>query len=219
MVRRSRKSRAFRELNLEEGGFTAELTIAEAARKAIEIKGGNCSENSKVTFSILASQPRTSQIHIVKATDFDHQYVVIGDDLSNLERLVVADSWPEFPVGASGQQGLLRVRTAAGGNTGARSGQSPNTRLSMTCRRVRRHCQRFRENTFRQIKINKLYKSGAYAQLTSLKALGTTYRVRGRSRFRSSGCLPVIESRGMSLQGYLNSVRRPSARSRPRRSD
>lgn len=173
------KIKGLREMNLEEGGFTAKLTIAEAARKAIEIKGGNCSENSKVTFSILASQPRTSSIHIVRATDFDHQYVVIGEDLGNPDGLVVADSWSEFPTAHLASKGYFEfelppVQTLAPGPAVAEyefinevpSGPATLPEVS-------------EPNTFRQIKINKLYQSGAYAQWTSLKELGQTYRVEG----------------------------------------
>ncbi|WP_225607499.1 DUF6543 domain-containing protein [Pseudomonas sp. PDM10] len=197
------KIKGLRELNLEEGGFTAKLTIAEAARKAIEIKGGNCSENSKVTFSILASQPRTSSIHIVKASDFDHQYVVIGD-LDNPGTLVVADSWPEFPAAHLASKGYFEfemppVETLAPGPAvseynfinEAPPGPATLPVVSET-------------NTFRQIKMNKLYTSGAYAQWTSLKELGQTYRVEDGTPV-SFERLPasVIENRVEAYRNYL----------------
>ncbi|WP_223528091.1 dermonecrotic toxin domain-containing protein [Pseudomonas sp. BF-B-26] len=197
------KIKGLRELNLEEGGFTAKLTIAEAARKAIEIKGGNCSENSKVTFSILASQPRTSSIHIVKASDFDHQYVVIGD-LANPGTLVVADSWPEFPAAHLASKGYFEfemppVETLAPGPAvseynfinEAPPGPATLPVVSET-------------NTFRQIKMNKLYTSGAYAQWTSLKELGQTYRVEDGTPV-SFERLPasVIENRVEAYRNYL----------------
>lgn len=199
------KIKGLREMNLEEGGFTAKLTIAEAARKAIEIKGGNCSENSKVTFSILASQPRTSSIHIVKATELDHQYVVIGDDLSDPEGLVVADSWPEFPAAHLASKGSFEfemppVQTLAPGPAVAEyafinnvpPGPTPLPAVS-------------EPNTFRQIKINKLYQSGAYAQWTSVTELGLTYRVEGGTPVTFER-LPasVIENRVDAYSRYLN---------------
>ncbi|MCF4997327.1 hypothetical protein GIW70_09430 [Pseudomonas syringae] len=173
------KIKGLRQMDLQEGGFTARLTTAEMARKAIDIKGGNCSENSRVTFSILASQPRTSRVHIVKATAFDHQYVVIGDDLNNLSELVVADSWPEFPAAHTADKGYFSfempaLETLEPGPAvaqyafinDARPGQAELPPVST-------------DNTIRQIKINKLYQRGAYAQFTSLKALGSQYNVPG----------------------------------------
>jgi hypothetical protein len=174
------KIKGLRGMDLEEGGFTAKLTTAEAARKAIEIKGGNCSENSKVTFSILASQPRTSSIHIVRATSFDHQYVVIGDDLSSLNGLVVADSWPEFPTAHLASNGhfdfeMPPVTTLPAGPAVAEydfineAPPGPATLPAVS-----------EANTYRQIKINKLYEDhAAYAQWTSLGELGQTYAVEG----------------------------------------
>ncbi|MGL6244013.1 dermonecrotic toxin domain-containing protein [Pseudomonas sp.] len=174
------KIKGLRGMDLEEGGFTAKLTTAEAARKAVEIKGGNCSENSKVTFSILASQPRTSSIHIVRATSFDHQYVVIGDLSSNLDGLVVADSWPEFPAAHLADNGhfefeLPPVTTLPPGPALAEydfineTPPGPATLPAVS-----------EANTYRQLKINKLYEKGAaYAQWTSLSELGQTYAVGG----------------------------------------
>jgi hypothetical protein len=177
------KIKGLRELNLEEGGFTAKMTIAEAARKAIEIMGGNCSENSKVTFSILASQPRTSKVHIVKTTAFDHQFVVIGDDLSTPAQLVVADSWPEFPAAHLANNShfgfeLPPILTLEPGPAladyafinEARPGPAAIPEAS-------------EGNTFRQIKMGKLYKSG-YAQFVSLSRVGTTY-------YAERGAVPV----------------------------
>lgn len=173
------KIKGLRGLDLQEGQFTARMTIAEHARKAIDIKGGNCSENSKVTFALLASQPRTSRIHLVKATAFDHQYVVIGDDLSDLRQLVVADSWPEFPAAHTADKGYFEFElpTLATLEPGpARPdyvfiNEVPAGRATMP--------EVSRDNTIRQIKINKLYQSGAYAQFTSLKALGAQYSLPG----------------------------------------
>jgi hypothetical protein len=177
------KIKGLRELNLETGGFTAKMTIAEAARKAIEIMGGNCSENSKVTFSILANQPRTSKVHIVKATAFDHQFVVIGDDLSMPAQLVVADSWPEFPAAHLANNShfgfeLPPILTLEPGPAiadyafinEALPGPAAMPEVS-------------EGNTFRQIKMDKLYKSG-YAQFVSLSWVGTTY-------YAEPGAVPV----------------------------
>ncbi|MBK5352794.1 hypothetical protein JFU37_09780 [Pseudomonas sp. TH41] len=173
------KIKGLRELNLEEGGFTAKLTIAEAARKAIAIKGGNCSENSKVTFSILASQPRTSKIHIVRATRFDHQYVVIGDDLLNPEQLVVADSWPEFPSAHLASNGYFQFELPAVATLEPGPAVATYSFINDVPPGQAALPDVAEANTYRQIKINKLYQSGAYAQFTSLKALGSTYSVPG----------------------------------------
>lgn len=106
--------KGLRGFNLQDGAAAARLTIAEAAKGAIGIKAGNCSENSKVVFSILASQPRTSAIHIVQATRLgpgsipqDHQFVLIGDLNSKRSGLVIADSWPEFPVAHLADNGIF----------------------------------------------------------------------------------------------------------------
>ncbi|BFT60985.1 dermonecrotic toxin domain-containing protein [Pseudomonas moorei] len=202
------KIKGLRGLDLQEGEFTARLTIAEHARKAIEIKGGNCSENSKVTFALLASQPRTSRVHLVKATAFDHQYVVIGDDLTNLKQLVVADSWPEFPVAHTADNGYFQfelppIETLEPGPASAEFAfinDVPAGRAALP--------EVSQSNTFRQIKINKLYKSGAYAQFTSLKALGTQYSLPGEVGV-SFERLPVsvIEKRISSWEGYNQAFR------------
>ncbi|MHC8346185.1 hypothetical protein [Pseudomonas sp. RT6P73] len=164
-----------------ESVFTSDLTIAQASEKAIAIKGGNCSENSKVTFSILASQPRTSAIHIVKVTGFDHQYVVIGDDLSNLNGLVVADSWPEFPAAHLASKGTFEFVTPPletlppGPAVGEYRFINDTPPGPATLPAVSE------ENTYRQIKMNKLYLKTArtYVQWTSLDKLGQTYAVEG----------------------------------------
>lgn len=202
------KIKGLRQLDLEEGGFTAQLTIAEHARKAIEIKGGNCSENSKVTFSILASQPRTSRIHIVRATEFDHQYVVIGDDLNNPAALVVADSWPEFPAAHTADKGhftfeLPAIETLEPGPAVADydfihdtpPGQATLPQVS-------------KENTIRQIKINKLYQKGAYSQFTSLKKPGSTFNVPGEVPV-SFEQVPasVIEQRVAAYKEYVEAFK------------
>lgn len=197
------KIKGLRGLDLQQGEFTARMTIAEHARKAIEIRGGNCSENSKVTFALLASQPRTSRVHLVKATAFDHQYVVIGDDLSNLKQLVVADSWPEFPVAHTADNGhfefeLPALATLEPGPASADYAfikDVPAGRAALP--------QASQENTYRQIKMNKLYKTGAYAQFTSTKTLGTHYLQPGEVAV-SFERLPdsVIEKRLEAWQGY-----------------
>jgi len=197
------KIKGLREMNLEEGGFTARLTIAEAARKAIDIKGGNCSENSKVTFSILASQPRSSKIHIVNATESDHQYVVIGDDISKPEQLVVADSWPEFPAAHLACKGYFSfslpvVATLEPGPAIAEYAFINEAPAGLATTPAASEA-----NTFRQIKINKLYKSGAYAQFTSLKELGTTYTTsEGVPVSFELLPAPVIQGRIEAYRGY-----------------
>ena len=197
------KIKGLRGLDLHEGQFTARLTIAEHARKAIEIKGGNCSENSKVTFALLASQPRTSRIHLVKATAFDHQYVVIGDDLTNLKQLVVADSWPEFPAAHTADNGCFQfelppIETLEPGPASAEFAfinDVPAGRAALP--------EVSQSNTFRQIKINKLYKSGAYAQFTSVKALGTQYSLPGEVGVSFERVpVSVIENRISAWEGY-----------------
>ncbi|MHC8392554.1 dermonecrotic toxin domain-containing protein [Pseudomonas sp. LB3P93] len=204
------KIKRLRGLDLEDGNFTAKLTTAEAARKAIEIKGGNCSENSKVTFSILANQPRTSSIHIVKVSDFDHQYVVIGDDLNNLNGLVVADSWPEFPAAHLASNGYFQFdRTplmtlppgpaVADYNFINEVPPGPATLPAVS-----------EANTYRQIKIDKLYKKGAaaYAQWTSLGELGQTYAINGGTPV-SFERMPasVIENRVDAYNRYLDAFK------------
>lgn len=197
------KIKGLRGLDLQEGDFTARMTIAEHARKAIDIKGGNCSENSKVTFALLASQPRTSRIHLVRATAFDHQYVVIGDDLGNLQQLVVADSWPEFPVAHTADNGyfefelpaLATLEPGPASADFAYINELPTGRPALP--------EVSRDNTVRQITINKLYRSGAYAQFTSLKTLGTQYSLPGEVGV-SFERLPdsVIEKRLSAWRGY-----------------
>ena len=202
------KIKGLRGLDLQEGQFTARMSLAEHARKAIEIKGGNCSENSKVTFALLASQPRTSRIHLVKATAFDHQYVVIGDDLTDLKQLVVADSWPEFPAAHMADNGrfefeLPPIATLEPGPANADfafindvpAGPAMLPEVS-------------RDNTIRQITINKLYQSGAYAQFTSLKTLATRYSVPGEA-WVSFERLPgsVIEKRLSAWRDYQHAFK------------
>lgn len=108
------KIKGLRGFSLQDSAAAAQLTIAEAAKGAIAIKAGNCSENSKVVFSILASEPRVSAIHIVQATRLgsqsatqDHQFVLIGDLNGKRSELVVADSWPEFPVAHLADNGIF----------------------------------------------------------------------------------------------------------------
>ncbi len=172
------KLKGLRQLDLQSGDFTARLTSAETAMKAIDIKGGNCSENSKVTFSILASQPRQASIHIVKATAFDHQYVVIGDDLTNLAELVVADSWPEFPVAHTAQMGYFDFELPALQTLEAGDPVADYDFINHTPPGPAVLPEVSRENTIRQIKINKVYQTG-YAQYTSLKEPAGNYYVAG----------------------------------------
>ena len=197
------KIKGLRELNLEEGGYTARLTIAEAARKAVDIKGGNCSENSKVTFSILAGQPRSSDIHIVQASGFDHQYVVIGDDLSNLNGLVVADSWPEFPAAHLASEGYFEFEMPPVVTLPPGPAIAEYDFINQTTPGPAALPGVSEDNTFRQIKINKLHRSGAYAQWTSLKDLGQTYAVEGGTPV-SFERLPasVIDSRLAAYNRY-----------------
>lgn len=173
------KIKGLRQLDLQSGEFTARMTTAETAKKAIEIKGGNCSENSKVTFSILASQPRASRIHIVKATAFDHQYVVIGDDLSNVAELVVADSWPEFPVAHTADKGYFEFELPALETLEAGPAIADYAFILDVPPGAAELPAVSRENTLRQIKINKLHLRGAYAQFTSVKVPGARYHVAG----------------------------------------
>ena len=170
------KLKNLRKIDLETGLPTANLTIAEAAKAAIEIKGGNCSENSKVTFSILASQPRTSTVHIVKASNFDHQYVVIGD-LDKPEQLVVADSWPEFPAAHLSSKGYFSfdpepVVSLPPGPALAEYGFIDDTPPGPAAIPPRGTD----DSTMRAIKIPKLHQKGGYAQWVSLKELGVMYR-------------------------------------------
>lgn len=173
------KIKGLRQLDLQSGEFIARLTSAETAQKAIEIKGGNCSENSKVTFSILASQPRASRIHLVKATAFDHQYVVIGDDLNNLAELVVADSWPELPVAHTADNGYFEFEPPALQTLEAGPAVADYAFINSTAPGPAALPQVSRENTIRQIKINKLHQRGAYAQFTSLNEPGASYHIAG----------------------------------------
>lgn len=170
------KLKHLRKVDLETGRPTANLTISEAAKAAIEIKGGNCSENSKVTFSILASQPRDSAIHIVAADRLDHQFVLIGD-LNRPEELVVADSWPEFPVAHLASDGAFNfdpepIASLAPGpavaeyqfvaDTASGQAQVPPRGTD--------------DSTLRQIVIAKLHVKGAYRQWLSTYKLGVTYK-------------------------------------------
>ncbi|OOQ41705.1 hypothetical protein AO361_00515 [Pseudomonas fluorescens] len=202
------KIKGLRGLDLQQGQFTAQLSLAEHARKAIEIKGGNCSENSKVTFALLASQPRTSRIHLVKATAFDHQYVVIGDDLTDLKQLVVADSWPEFPAAHTADNGQFKfelppIATLEPGPASADFAFINDVPAGPTALP-----EVSRDNTIRQITVNKLYKSGAYAQFTSLKTLATRYSLPGEA-WVSFERLPVsvIEKRLSAWRDYQHAFR------------
>ncbi|RON10558.1 hypothetical protein BK659_03345 [Pseudomonas brassicacearum] len=196
-----------RKIDLATGLPTAELTTADAARAAIKIKGGNCSENSKVTFSILANQPRTSEIHIVRASDFDHQYVVMGD-LSRPEQLVVADSWPEFPSAHLTGQGYFTfdpdpVLTLAPGPAVAEYAFINDAPAGPAVTPPRG----LDDSTLRAIKIPKLHEKGAYAQWTSLKELGTTYaapdeRPVSFERHKAS----VIENRIEAFENYRSAI-------------
>ncbi|ALI02043.1 MULTISPECIES: dermonecrotic toxin domain-containing protein [Pseudomonas] len=196
-----------RKIDLVTGLPTAELTIAEAAQAAINIKGGNCSENSKVTFSILANQPRTSEIHIVKATNFDHQYVVIGD-LSHPEQLVAADSWPEFPCAHLTSEGyftfdpepVLSLKPGPAVAEYAFIDDAPSGTAVIPPRGSD-------DSTLRAIKIPKLHQKGGYAQWTSLKELGATYvspdeRAVSFERHNAS----VIENRLETFEGYYKAI-------------
>lgn len=196
-----------RKIDLATGLPTAELTTADAARAAIKIKGGNCSENSKVTFSILANQPRTSEIHIVRASNFDHQYVVMGD-LSRPEQLVVADSWPEFPSAHLTSQGYFTfdpdpVLTLAPGPAVAEYAFINDAPAGPAVTPPRGSD----DSTLRAIKIPKLHEKGAYAQWTSLKELGTTYaapdeRPVSFERHNAS----VIENRIEAFENYRSAI-------------
>lgn len=173
------KLKNLRKIDLETGLPTADLTIAEAAQAAIKIMGGNCSENSKVTFSILASQPRTAAVHIVRASDFDHQYVLIGD-LSKPAELVVADSWPELPAAHLAQEGYFNfdpdpVISLEPGPAVAEYSFIHDTPPGPPAIPARGSD----DSTLRAIKVAKLHQKGSYAQWTSLKALGATYREPG----------------------------------------
>jgi hypothetical protein len=130
--------------------------------------------------------------------------VVIGNDLSNLDGLVVADSWPEFPAAHLASQGYFEfemppVETLAPGPAVAKynfineAPPGPATLPVVS-----------EPNTFRQIKMNKLYTSGAYAQWTSLKKLGQTYSVKDGTPV-SFERLPasVIENRFEAYNNYL----------------
>jgi hypothetical protein len=204
------KIKGLRQLDLQSGDFTARWTSAETARKAIAIKGGNCSENSKVTFSILASQPRASRIHIVKATAFDHQYVVIGDDLSNLAELVVADSWPEFPVAHTADKGYFRFELPALETLEPGPAVADYAFIESVPPGPAALPQVSQENTIRQIKINKLHQRGAYAQFTSVTELGARYHTPDEVPV-SFELLPttVIEKRIEAYRDYQKAFEKP----------
>ncbi|WP_246226465.1 dermonecrotic toxin domain-containing protein [Pseudomonas atagonensis] len=202
------KIKGLRGFELIEGSsaasFKANMSIAEHARKAIAIRGGNCSENSKVTFSLLASQPRTTRIHIVKATEFDHQYVLIGDDLTKPEQLVVADSWPEFPAAHLADAGYFSfevppVITLEAGPAVADYSFINDLGSDLAPLPIPEQ-----SNTFRQIKLNKLYVQGAYAQWSSLKLAGRTYALAGETPVSfEQFLLSTLEARHGAWEAYL----------------
>ncbi|WP_256562557.1 MULTISPECIES: dermonecrotic toxin domain-containing protein [unclassified Pseudomonas] len=202
------KLKHLRKVDLVTGLPTAELSIAEAAQAAIEIKGGNCSENSKVTFSILASEPRTAAIHIVRASDFDHQYVVIGD-LSQPEQLVVADSWPEFPVAHLSSEGYFSfdpepvVSLDPGPAIDAYRfiDDAPPGPASTPPRGSD-------DTVLRAIKIPKLHLKGGYVQWTSLKELGVAYAEPGQPQVSFERLdMALIERRIEAYEHYFAAIK------------
>ena len=201
------KLKNLRKIDLATGQATAELTIGEAAQAAMKIMGGNCSENSKVTFSILASQPRSAAVHIVRASDFDHQYVLIGD-LSKPAELVVADSWPELPAAHLAQEGCFGfdpdpvISLEPGPAIAEYSfiNDTPPGPPTLPARGTD-------DSTLRSIKVAKLHQKGSYAQWTSSNALGATYREPGGQpvsfeRFRAE----LIERRIKAYEEYVQAI-------------
>lgn len=179
------KIKSLRKYNAVTQEFTADMTIAEHAQKAIEIKSGNCSENSKVVFSILANQPRISPIHIVQATltdvggsQVDHQYVLIGDLDGKPSDLVVADSWVEFPAAHTVDKGkfnfkLPALETLEPGPAVAEYGFINDTAPGPAMLPAV-----VEDSTIRELKISKMHKNG-YAEWISLETLGSTYHMPG----------------------------------------
>mgnify|MGYP006194572699 CR=1 FL=1 len=199
------KLKNLRKIDLATGLPTANLTIAEAARGAIEIKGGNCSENSKVTFSILASQPRDSAIHIVRAPVYDHQFVLIGDLNGPEEQLVVADSWPEFPSAHLVSECHFVIEgdpviSLPPGPAIAEYSFIDETAPGPAVLPPRGTD----DSTLRSVKVPKLHVRGAYVQWTSLKKLGSTYtEPQGQAvSFQRHDAL-VIERRIDAYDRYL----------------
>jgi len=168
--------KALREIDPLTGEAKADLTLAQAARKAVEIKGGNCSENSKVTFALLAAEERPVDIHIVAAKKFDHQFVLIGNDLSKPETLVVADSWPEIPTAHLASESVFEyhpepIETLAAGGPVARFGfikQQPAGPASLPPRESD-------DTILRLMWLNKSH----YQEWTSTTALGRFYAQEG----------------------------------------
>lgn len=203
------KLKNLRKIDLATGLPTANLTIAEAARGAIEIKGGNCSENSKVTFSILASQPRDSAIHIVKAPRYDHQFVVIGDLKGPKEQLVVADSWPEFPAAHLASECYFKydienpVISLPPGPAIAEYSFIDDAAPGPAVLPPRGTD----DSTLRSIKVPKLHLKGAYAQWTSLEELGSTYaEPQGQAVSFQRHDAAVIERRIDAYGQYLTAL-------------
>ncbi|WP_347901596.1 DUF6543 domain-containing protein [Pseudomonas purpurea] len=197
-----------RKIDLVTGLPTAQLTEAEAAQAAIKIRGGNCSENSKVTLSILASQPRTSKVHIVLADNVDHQYVVIGNDLSKPEELVVADSWPEFSGAHLASQGYFGFKPEPVLTL------EPGPALpeyafidSVAEGPANLPARGSDDSTLRAIKVAKLNVKGAYAQWTSQNEFGIRYREPGGHAVSfERHPAEAIESRIEALIAYSQAI-------------
>lgn len=194
-------------IDWQTGVANADLTIAEAAKAAIEIQGGNCSENSKVTFSILASQPRDSAIHIVAADRIDHQFVVIGD-LDSPEQLVVADSWPEFPVAHLASEGAFKFKPEPIASLAAGPAVAEYQFIADTAPGQAQTPPRGTDDTtLRQMVVAKLHISGAYAQWLSVQELGLTYKEpQGQPVSFQRHDLSVIEQRIDAFQRYQVAV-------------
>ena len=202
------KLKHLRKIDLATGLPTADLTVAEAASAAIEIRGGNCSENSKVTFSILASQPRDSAIHIVRATRFDHQFVVIGD-LDNAERLVVADSWPEFPSAHLASNGYFTFDPEPVVSLAPGPAVADYQFIDQTAAGPAQVAPRGTDDsTMRAIRVPKLHQKGAYAQWLSMKELGVRYKEpQGQPVSFERHSADVIERRISAYEQYIRALR------------
>ncbi|WP_231336012.1 DUF4157 domain-containing protein [Actinomadura graeca] len=75
------------------GADPADLTVA----KAQHARGGNCSEQAVMAFSLLRQKASHDRIRMVNVIGVDHAFVLIGDDNEGGESdWAVADPWPVF---------------------------------------------------------------------------------------------------------------------------
>ncbi len=203
------KVKNLRKFNAVTQEFTADMSIAEHAQKAIEIKSGNCSENSKVVFSILASQPRTSPIHIVQATgpgiggsQVDHQYVLIGDLHGKPSDLVVADSWVEFPAAHTVDNGKFNFKLPPLETLEPGPAVAEYSFINDTAPGPARLPAVVEDSTIRELKVSKMHKNG-YAEWISLGTLGSTYHMPGEVPVSFEKVpLSVIERRSAAYERF-----------------